>query len=467
MQSKGSNRIPDGKNHKNSKKGDEKPEVLSKKQSNGSTSRHKLSVNRILESQQQMRALEASNGKLHVSNTGVIEINQMIADNDNNSAANSNFQTSPSNAKHFGTSKYLETTSEDSQNSSDFTLPEAKHQKPKAEQNIVNYNQSKENDSSNSPETPPKKAKASLPKPPPEIQKRANQRSRQLKYASSISAESITNSNDNDSAKPEKENWNHEPAESIRQKVERESKASEKPKSNIKNSNQENSKIPNKVITKPKVRKHRLSRNNNSSTNSSNNVLASPNNKKENKNTFISASSSNQSIPSLNSEDAPLREPTKPLRTRSRRSPVKKKPTQKDLNDDEKPIPIDDDSDDEKEKSAQKRNLYFFSEASDEHKQQKLKSNRPAPLVTSFPSRNKKTREINAALTERNEQLPPDRFVLTNVDALTKNGPGKDYIPPDWNISCVKIPAPNDATYIHKKQSTYSMSSIMNGVKRT
>lgn len=467
MQSRSTRKEPDSKNGKSSHNDDNRPEVLTKKASGGSVSRHKLSVNKILESQQQMKALEESNGKLHITNTGVIEIDKVLDDDQRkfSNATNQN-QNSPSNKYRFGNSKYLMTTDEESPSQIEFSVPEGQHKHPEPPQKRSNDSRNLDDLDTSTPEPEPKKTKSKLPKPPPDFHAHANQRSRQLKYASSISTDTITTSDEQNQKNQNKTNWNQQAAESIRK--ESNAKQNDSPV-NVEENRQSNvSNKPSKVITKPNVRKRTLSRNN-----SANFSTNSPNNAPDRKSTLISASSSNQSMPSLTSEDAPLREPTKPLRNRSRRSPIKSKKSpsklpQQELNDDEKPVVDDSDSDElEKTKSSTKRNLYFFSEASDENRQQRLKSNRPAPLMTSFPSRNKATRDINQALDERNEAIGIEKFVLSNEDCLTKNGKGKEYIPPNWDIKCVKIPAPNDAKYIHVKQSTYSMSSIMNGVKRT
>ena len=159
-----------------------------------------------------------------------------------------------------------------------------------------------------------------------------------------------------------------------------------------------------------------------------------------------------------------LHEPFETPTHRSRRSPLRMQNV-KQVNADEIPIDFHDSSDDEKHESQKQVFNPYFSDSESEGSK-KRKENRPTPLVIDQRPRSREARRMNAELEKRNKNAAPDSFVL-KCDEKSLNRKGGKYYPPNWSITVQKIDKPNDAKYVHQIETRYSMSSILNAVKRT
>lgn len=153
-----------------------------------------------------------------------------------------------------------------------------------------------------------------------------------------------------------------------------------------------------------------------------------------------------------------LHEPYESPQKRARRSPLKRR-------DDEIAIKIDvSDSEEEEERNTKRRPIigpYFTESTSGEFK----KRGRPTPIIVDSRPRSREARKVNDELKRRDEMAPADNFILSCDEKCLNRTSGK-YIPPNWSIQVKKVESPNDAVFMHKIQSIYSMSSILNGLKK-
>ena len=159
-----------------------------------------------------------------------------------------------------------------------------------------------------------------------------------------------------------------------------------------------------------------------------------------------------------------LHEPFETPANRSRRSPLRMQSV-KQVNADEIPIDFNDSSDDEKHESQKQVFNPYFSDSESEGSK-KRKENRPTPLVIDQRPRSREARMMNAQLEKRNQNMAPDSFVI-KCDDKSLNRKGGKYYPPNWSITVQKVDKPNDAKYVHQIETRYSMSSILNAVKKT
>ncbi|EAY01675.1 hypothetical protein TVAG_384140 [Trichomonas vaginalis G3] len=172
-------------------------------------------------------------------------------------------------------------------------------------------------------------------------------------------------------------------------------------------------------------------------------------------------------------DSAELHEPRESPPRRARRSPLKAvninkiTPTNSEEFDE---VPIDgvpdsDDSysDEKNSKATNLRKAQFFSDSST-NENGKSKKNRPPALQIEQKAGSREVRAINEELERRNQSAPSDCFIIkADTECLTKQSA---YVPPKWDIVCEKLNEPNNNKYIHQMKVRYSMSSILNGLKK-
>ena len=166
-----------------------------------------------------------------------------------------------------------------------------------------------------------------------------------------------------------------------------------------------------------------------------------------------------------------LHEPRLTPTRRARKSPLRinsRNSTQSGefLSADEIAVVTESDSSDEDENNAKhsKFSRYgpYFSESASSS--EKPKKNRPPPLKIDNKPRNREARKINDELERRDLNTPHDPFVIKSDLSCLKGG--KEFSSPNWEITIKRLNEPNDAKYIHQMQTMYSMSSILNGLKK-
>ena len=176
----------------------------------------------------------------------------------------------------------------------------------------------------------------------------------------------------------------------------------------------------------------------------------------------------------INTEDSTtsLHEPRETPARRARRSPLRLNSngqpatTQSGefVSQDEIAVDAGSDSSDSDQSNRLSRSGTFFSESASSSEKARIKENRPPPLKIDNKPRSREARKINDELERRNQNTPRDNFVIKADLSFLQNN--KQYSPPNWNITVHKLNEPNDAKYIHQMQTLFSMSSILNGLKK-
>ena len=176
----------------------------------------------------------------------------------------------------------------------------------------------------------------------------------------------------------------------------------------------------------------------------------------------------------INTEDSTtsLHEPRETPARRARRSPLRLNSNGQQVatqsgefvSQDEIAVDAGSDSSDSDQSNKLSRSGTFFSESASSSEKARIKENRPPPLKIDNKPRSREARKINDELERRNQNTPRDNFVIKADLSFLQNN--KQYTPPNWNITVHKLNEPNDAKYIHQMQTLFSMSSILNGLKK-
>lgn len=473
------------------------------KSSQKSSKRHKLSVNKVLAAKEQMEALKSCSSDVLLSKSGEIDLNNGQEKESQHIEAENADEKSKKH-KHKKKGKSPSKSSPEPNNDSDNENEIENKQNDDA--------QADANDTKHKRESKKKNPTKKLPKPEITIPQVAEPNKipvgespiiRPLYFRGTMSSESFASedpfrSMDNYNSKDD-ENWrtlsiDGEGSGTMRS---RDSFISEP------DTNDFGRKRPRKIITKPSTDKSPLI-NVLKSSNSPQKLPLFPSPPKEapparkSRHRYDSESCSTQSIDdqppktdirrsnstntnettttttnTITTEDsAELHEPREVPSKRARRSPIKVKglnhtPTNSEEFTSIDEIPIDgaQDSDDSysDDKNKNLRKSQFFSDSST-NEGGKSKKNRPPAIQIEQKPNSREARAINEKLERRNLSTPNESFVIrADLECLNRQG---TYIAPKWDVACTKLSEPNNNKYIHQMRNRFSMSSILNGLKK-